>query len=497
MAAAARRAIPLVLIFLVSAPLYAADASAAAAGAGANSSSFLLAAEQTQRKDPLDGLRYYTGGWNISDEHYWASVGFTAAPVFAAAAVWFVVFGIGLFIAGCCFCCCPGAGDAYSRACLCVSLVLLLVATAAAAVGCAVLYDGQGRFHGSTVATVDYVVRQSGDTVANLQRFTGFLETAKAAGVGPVALPDDVKGRIDDVVRKVGAASDELAARTASNAAKIRAALETVDACTVRYFPPPAQRGGRHVRGDGRVGAAPAGAHGAGRHPAVRRHGRGQGGAEPEQGGELPAGGRAQRRAHQRLQPRLPAAGPAAAQLQPVGPARAAALQPLRGGPPRPRVRAGRGAPRRHHAAAGVAAIRVPWRLRGRRVGGRGVHVPGARHAVHVRAAHRRGRRQLRAVPLRPRPGGAGGLHLRQGDVPVHRRRPLPGPQPVQRPGVPGLARRRRRRAAGSAALGRALAGAPAAERGHGDPVSGLVALQVSSGGEGVSQEPREAVHVI
>jgi hypothetical protein len=45
---------------------------AAAAGAGANSSSFLLAAEQTQRKDPLDGLRYYTGGWNISDEHYWA-----------------------------------------------------------------------------------------------------------------------------------------------------------------------------------------------------------------------------------------------------------------------------------------------------------------------------------------------------------------------------------------------------------------------------------------
>ena len=38
------------------------------------------------------------------------SVGFTAAPVFAAAGVWFVVFGIGLFIAGCCFCCCPAGG---------------------------------------------------------------------------------------------------------------------------------------------------------------------------------------------------------------------------------------------------------------------------------------------------------------------------------------------------------------------------------------------------
>ncbi|KAF8783877.1 hypothetical protein HU200_000322 [Digitaria exilis] len=227
---AARRGVPLALLFLVAASLVAADASAAAAGpAAAVNLSFVLAAEKTRRKDPLDGMRYYSGGWNISDEHYWASVGFTAAPVFAAAAVWFVVFGIALFLAGCCFCCCPsGGGTSYSRACLVLSLVLLLVATAAAAVGCAVLYDGQGRFHGSTTATVDYVARQSGDTVANLRSFTGFMDTAKAAGVGPVTLPEDVKGRIDDVVRKVGAAADVLAARTSSNAAKIRAALDTV-----------------------------------------------------------------------------------------------------------------------------------------------------------------------------------------------------------------------------------------------------------------------------
>ncbi|GJM90411.1 hypothetical protein PR202_ga06688 [Eleusine coracana subsp. coracana] len=241
MIAPATRATHLVLLFLVSVTLFA---TAAAAAAGTNSS-FILAAAQTHRKDPLRGLSYYTGGWNISDEHYWAvsfpdldftisldrvlSVGFTAAPVFAAAAVWFVVFGIALFLAGSCFCCCcTGRATSYSRACLAVSLVLLLAATAAAAVGCAVLYDGQGRFHGSTAATVDYVARQSGDTVGNLRSFTGFLETAKAVGVGPVTLPDDVKGRIDEVVAKVSAASDELAKRTSSNAAKIRTGLETV-----------------------------------------------------------------------------------------------------------------------------------------------------------------------------------------------------------------------------------------------------------------------------
>lgn len=35
-------------------------------------SSLVLAAERTRRKDPLENLNYYTGGWNISDKHYFA-----------------------------------------------------------------------------------------------------------------------------------------------------------------------------------------------------------------------------------------------------------------------------------------------------------------------------------------------------------------------------------------------------------------------------------------
>uniref|UniRef100_J3LA98 Uncharacterized protein n=1 Tax=Oryza brachyantha TaxID=4533 RepID=J3LA98_ORYBR len=234
--AASRATPPLLLLTLVvfAALLAAAAAAAADASAGGtgapSTTTFVLAGERTRRKDPLDGLRLYAGGWNISDEHYWASVGFTAAPVFAAAGIWFVVLGIALLLAGRCFCCCPGrgGGGSYSCTALVVSLVLLLAFTAAAAIGCAVLYDGQGRFHGSTTATVDYVAGQSGDAVASLRGFASSMESAKAVGVGPVSLPANVKGRIDGVVRKVSSAADELAARTASNAAKIRAALETI-----------------------------------------------------------------------------------------------------------------------------------------------------------------------------------------------------------------------------------------------------------------------------
>lgn len=35
-------------------------------------SSLVLAEDRTRRKDPLDDFKPYTGGWNISNQHYWA-----------------------------------------------------------------------------------------------------------------------------------------------------------------------------------------------------------------------------------------------------------------------------------------------------------------------------------------------------------------------------------------------------------------------------------------
>jgi hypothetical protein len=57
------------LLVVVFASLYVSSAAA----------STPLAAERTRRKDPLDGLRYYVGGWNISDRHYIAVCSSTSA----------------------------------------------------------------------------------------------------------------------------------------------------------------------------------------------------------------------------------------------------------------------------------------------------------------------------------------------------------------------------------------------------------------------------------
>ncbi|GMJ07262.1 hypothetical protein HRI_004395400 [Hibiscus trionum] len=39
---------------------------------GDKNSSLILAENRTHRKDPLDDFKKYTGGWNISNQHYWA-----------------------------------------------------------------------------------------------------------------------------------------------------------------------------------------------------------------------------------------------------------------------------------------------------------------------------------------------------------------------------------------------------------------------------------------
>lgn len=44
-------------------------------------SSFVLAEKRTHRRDPLDGYKKYNGGWNISNNHYWA-VSFLLYPIY-------------------------------------------------------------------------------------------------------------------------------------------------------------------------------------------------------------------------------------------------------------------------------------------------------------------------------------------------------------------------------------------------------------------------------
>ncbi|CAL5431338.1 unnamed protein product [Camellia sinensis] len=197
-------------------------------GEGPLNSSLILAAKRTHRRDPLNGFKKYSGGWNIREPHYWASVALTAAPFFVIAAIWFVVFGLCLSFICLCYFCCRREPYGYSRTAYALSLIFLILFTVAATVGCVVLYTGQGKFHDITTKTLDYVVKQANTTVEKLTNVSGYLSAAKQVGVDQVFLPSNVQTDIDQIETKINSSASTLAARTTKNSGDIKQLLDSV-----------------------------------------------------------------------------------------------------------------------------------------------------------------------------------------------------------------------------------------------------------------------------
>uniref|UniRef100_A0A803Q8H4 Uncharacterized protein n=1 Tax=Cannabis sativa TaxID=3483 RepID=A0A803Q8H4_CANSA len=193
-----------------------------------DNSSLLLAEDRTRRKDPLNGLNRYNGGWNISNSHYWASVGFTAAPFFVIALVWFVIFGLCLSLICLCYCCCSGEPYGYSRIAYALSLIMLILFTIAAIIGCVVLYTGQGKLHNSTTNTLGYVVQQADVTVESLRNVSDYLSAAKRIGVDAVFLPREVQNNIDLIETKINSSATMLSDKTEENSKKIQDGLDSM-----------------------------------------------------------------------------------------------------------------------------------------------------------------------------------------------------------------------------------------------------------------------------
>ncbi|KAJ1273117.1 hypothetical protein BS78_06G256000 [Paspalum vaginatum] len=184
--------------------------------------SLVLAAARTHRSDPFANLTAYSGGWNISDTHYWASVAYTAVPLFAIAVLWFIGFGVVLLVISCCCCFCRNKNSAYSPGCYFTSLALLILLTLATISGCLILHSGSDLFHGSTIRTIDYVVGQGNLTVDNLRNFAGSLAAAKNITIDQIFLPADVQQKIDVVEDKLNSSANEFSTRALENSRKIK-----------------------------------------------------------------------------------------------------------------------------------------------------------------------------------------------------------------------------------------------------------------------------------
>ncbi|PPD91756.1 hypothetical protein GOBAR_DD11295 [Gossypium barbadense] len=136
-------------------------------------STLVLAAQRTNRPDLLRHFKHYHGGWNITNRHYWASVGFTGAVGFIFAALW---------------------------------------------IGCILLSVGQDEFHGEVLHTLKYVVNQSDYTLQILNNVTQYLSLAKTINVAELFLPSNVITDTDKLNLDLNAAADTLTENTDENA---------------------------------------------------------------------------------------------------------------------------------------------------------------------------------------------------------------------------------------------------------------------------------------
>ncbi|XVE85375.1 hypothetical protein DITRI_Ditri17bG0085700 [Diplodiscus trichospermus] len=190
-------------------------------------STLVLAAQRTNRPDILRHFKHYLGGWDITNRHYWASVGFTGAAGFIFAVLWFVSFGLVLVIYHCCGWRINIKGqrsDQSQKICL----IMLILFTSAAATGCILLSIGQDEFHDEVLDTLKYVVNQSDYTVQILKNVTQYLSLAKTINVAQVFLPSDIMTDIDKLNIDLNTAADTLTEKTSENAVKIRKVFNAV-----------------------------------------------------------------------------------------------------------------------------------------------------------------------------------------------------------------------------------------------------------------------------
>ncbi|XP_051144697.1 uncharacterized protein LOC127260802 [Andrographis paniculata] len=203
------------------------NSTAEAPGPFSDVGTLVLAENRTKRPDILSKFHKYRGGWDITNQHYWASVGFTGAAAFIVAVVWFFSFGTALVVQY--FCGCKiNLGYKESSWSLWIYLLLLVAFTTAAAVGCILLSVGQDDFHGKALDTLDYVVNQSEYTVHVLRNVTGYLSLAKTVNVAQTFLPSDVKDGIDKINVDLDNAADMLEQKTDENSRRIQKVFNTV-----------------------------------------------------------------------------------------------------------------------------------------------------------------------------------------------------------------------------------------------------------------------------
>ncbi|XP_051118377.1 uncharacterized protein LOC127242741 [Andrographis paniculata] len=137
--------------------------------------------DDTVRADPLDGLKKYRGGYDVTNKHYWSSTAFTGFPGYILAAIWlFSGVGYGGFLLVR-MACCNGRKKANIRLpcsnnCHLWPLLFAVFFTVLAVLGCGLVLGGNAKFHSTANTVIDIIIDTADEASDTIYTTTGAMK---------------------------------------------------------------------------------------------------------------------------------------------------------------------------------------------------------------------------------------------------------------------------------------------------------------------------------
>ncbi|XP_019448543.1 PREDICTED: uncharacterized protein LOC109351531 isoform X2 [Lupinus angustifolius] len=194
----------------------------------------------TIRADPLDNLKKYRGGFNITNKHYWSSVVFTGVYGYAIGVLWLlcgIVYGV--FLVATNFCCLSDRENRTRKIfpCNCkgcglspIPLAILLTILAMAASG--FVLAGSSKFHSQARTSLDIIINTANVASETIHNATGALRDIQGDLVESSVNVDE-SGKLNSTIESFDATAENIVKRARKNRRLINKVFKVVFVITI------------------------------------------------------------------------------------------------------------------------------------------------------------------------------------------------------------------------------------------------------------------------
>ncbi|KHN25312.1 hypothetical protein glysoja_010229 [Glycine soja] len=204
-------------------------------GSVANNVSKPIKPDNTVRVDPLDHLKKYRGGFDITNKHYWSVIFFTGIYGYAIGVLWLLCGMVcGFFLLTIKFCCQSDGGRRTKKILSCnymscdfspiplaISFMILIM------VASVLVYVGSSKFHYQARTSVNVIIKIADDASEIIHNVTRALEDIQENLVDS-GISAEVSENLNSTAKKMDNAVDNIVKKTRKNKRTVNRAFKFV-----------------------------------------------------------------------------------------------------------------------------------------------------------------------------------------------------------------------------------------------------------------------------